>query len=122
MSTTSFNAETISLIIILLTVSTLTGSIGALALKKAMNDIHTLTVKSALTNIWVYIGVLLYIVSVIANIFLYRYLDYSIAFPMTALSYVWTIIISYFTFKEPITLKKIIAIVLIIGGISLLNL
>lgn len=121
MSSAPINMETLSIILILLSVSTLTGSIGALSLKKAMNDIPVLTIQAALRNLWIYFGVILYIISVVANIFLYRYLDYSVAFPMTALSYVWTIIISYFTFKEPITLKKIIAIILIIAGISLLS-
>ncbi|MHC5250508.1 EamA family transporter [Enterococcus sp. LJL90] len=108
-------------ILILLLVSTITGSVGALALKKAMNEVKTLTVSTVIRNKWIYIGVFLYIVSVLSNTWLYKYLDYSIAFPMTALSYVWTVIISYFVFEEKVTPRKIIAICLIILGVSIIN-
>lgn len=109
-------------IVSLLLLSTLTGSVGALALKKAMNDIQTLSFNVIIKNIWLYAGVILYIVSVLSNTLLYKYLDYSVAFPMTALSYVWTIIISSIVFREKITAKKIIAIILIIIGITIINL
>ncbi|MCI1290101.1 MAG: EamA family transporter [Lactobacillus sp.] len=108
------------MIFVILMFTTLTGSIGALTLKQGMNKIEKLTIVKMLTNWWLIGGVLLYLISSIANIYLYKFLPYSIAFPMTSLTYVWTVIISYFTFKEKITPLKIVAVLLIIAGIVII--
>ena len=108
-------------IVTLLLVTTLSGSIGALALKEGMNQLKSLTIANGLRNAWVYIGAFLYIVSSVTNIMLYKFLDYSIAFPMTSLTYVWTVIISYFTFKEKITFRKLLAIIFIIIGVFIIS-
>ncbi|MGY3765397.1 EamA family transporter [Vagococcus vulneris] len=108
-------------VISLLLITTLTGSVGALALKKGMNDLDTLTMGNVLRNLWVYIGTFLYIVSSVTNIMLFNFLDYSIAFPMTSLTYVWTVIISYFIFKEKLTTRKFLAIIFIIIGVFIIS-
>ncbi|MBO0468945.1 EamA family transporter [Enterococcus sp. DIV0242_7C1] len=108
-------------ILIILIVSTLSGSAGALALKKGMNDLTELRFKSVLTNAWIYLGSFLYLLSAGTNILLLKFLDYSIAFPMTSLTYVWTVIISYFVFKERLTFRKIIAVLLIIIGVFVIS-
>lgn len=106
---------------IVLLITTLSGSLGAILLKKAMGDIEELSVKSVLTNKWVYLGLTSYILSAVFNIVLLTLLDYSIAYPMTSLTYVWTVFISYLVFKEKLSLKKIIAVVLIVGGVFLVG-
>lgn len=106
---------------IVLIVTTLSGSLGAILLKKAMGDIDTLSVKAVLTNKWVYLGLGSYILSAVFNIFLLKLMDYSIAYPMTSLTYVWTVFISYLVFKEKITVKKLIAVVLIVCGVFLVS-
>lgn len=109
------------LIIFVLLVTTLSGSAGALALKKGMNDIPVLDAKAILTNLWIYLGCFLYILSAVTNIVLLKFLDYSIAFPMTSLTYVWTVIISYFIFKEKLSMKKILAVIFIILGVFIIS-
>lgn len=109
------------IIILTLIVTTLSGSFGALGLKQGMNELTELTVVKALTNKWLLLGSFLYIVSAVTNIVLFKYLDYSIAFPMTSLTYVWTVFISYFTFKEKITPLKIVSIVLIMIGVIIIS-
>jgi drug/metabolite transporter (DMT)-like permease len=108
-------------VITILVVTTLSGSAGALALKKGMNDLPELRLKLVLTNGWIYLGSFLYILSAVTNIVLLKFLDYSIAFPMTSLTYVWTVIISYFIFKERLTARKLIAVILIIVGVFIIS-
>ena len=109
------------IIVITLLVTTLSGNFGALGLKQGMNELTELTVVKAITNKWLLLGSFLYIVSAVTNIVLFKYLDYSIAFPMTSLTYVWTVFISYFTFKEKITPLKIVSIVLIMIGVVIIS-
>ncbi|MDA9471987.1 EamA family transporter [Enterococcus sp. 5H] len=108
-------------ILAILVISTFSGSAGALALKKGMNDLPQLSFKSVVTNAWIYLGTFLYILSAITNIVLLKFLDYSIAFPMTSLTYVWTVIISYFIFKEKLSLRKMAAVILIIIGVFIIS-
>lgn len=109
------------MIIGMLVLTTLSGSMGALGLKQGMNELAELTFVKAITNKWLIIGSILYIVSAATNIILFKYLDYSIAFPMTSLTYVWTVFISYFTFKEKITPLKLVSIVLIMIGVVIIS-
>ena len=108
-------------ILTILIITTFSGSAGALALKKGMNDLPQLTLKRVVTNGWIYLGSFLYILSAVTNIALLKFLDYSIAFPMTSLTYVWTVIISYFIFKEKLTFRKVLAVVLIIVGVFIIS-
>ncbi|OJG55861.1 hypothetical protein RV06_GL001443 [Enterococcus haemoperoxidus] len=102
-------------------ITTFSGSAGALALKKGMNDLPQLSLKLVLMNGWIYLGSFLYILSAVTNIFLLKFLDYSIAFPMTSLTYVWTVIISYFIFNEKLTVRKVLAVILIIIGVFVIS-
>jgi len=109
--------SSLALGIMYLLVSTITGSLGAMALKQVMNKTSKVTAKALLSNMWFWIALVLYIVSAVTNIQLLKYLDYSIAYPMTVLTYVWTVIFSYFAFGEKITIRKIAAIAFIMVGI-----
>jgi len=97
----------------ILIVMTLLGSIASLFLKKASG---TNGILSMLKNINLYIGGGLYLTSAILNIVILRYLDYSVVLPLTSITYIWTMILSYMILKERITMKKIIGVVLIILG------
>lgn len=63
-----------------------------------------------------YIGGILYIVSAGLNIWLLRYLDYSVVLPLTSFTYIWTMVLSCLILKEKITKAKIIGVVLILIG------
>ncbi|OJG71808.1 hypothetical protein RV12_GL001450 [Enterococcus quebecensis] len=105
----------------ILVITTFSGSVGALALKKGMNDLPQLSLNLVLKNGWIYLGSFLYLLSAVTNITLLKFLDYSIAFPMTSLTYVWTVIISYFVFKEKLSIRKILAVILIIVGVFIIS-
>ena len=98
---------------ILLLIMTLLGSIAALFLKKASGSEGILEL---LKNLNFYIGGFLYFVSAVLNIIVLRYLDYSIVLPLTSITYIWTMLLSYLILKERITGKKIGGVIMIIIG------
>lgn len=102
-----------------LLVMTVMGSVASLFLKKASGEDGIL---SLLKNVNLYIGGFLYVGLAVLNIILLRYLDYSVVLPLTSLTYIWTMIISYLVLKEKISVKKMIGVVLILFGAVLVSL
>ena len=96
-----------------LLVMTLMGSVASLFLKKASG---TKGFIGMLRNINLYIGGGLYVLSAVLNIWVLRFLDYSVVLPLTSLTYMWTMFMSRIFLKEKITVRKIIGVVLIIVG------
>lgn len=96
-----------------LLIMTMLGAAASLFLKKASgcNKVATM-----LKDVNFYIGSFLYLVSAVLNIWLLRYLDYSVVLPLTSLTYVWTMVLSYLILNERITRKKIGGVVLILIG------
>ena len=98
---------------VLILIMTVMGSVASLFLKKASSFKK---LKELLLNINLYIGGFLYLVSAILNIIVLKSMEYSIVLPLTSLTYVWTMFISYLFLKEYISLKKIIGVSLIVFG------
>ena len=98
---------------IVLLVMTMLGAVASLFLKKASGSNSLIDM---LKNINLYIGGFLYVSSAVLNIWLLKILDYSVILPLTSLTYIWTMIISYFILKEKITVKKVLGICLILIG------
>lgn len=98
--------------------ATFVGATAAFFLKRA--SVHT-SIKVLLCDKNLYIGAALYLCCAVVNIILLRYLEYSVVLPMTALTYVWTMIIAYFFLKERITFRKIWGIVAIVIGVILIS-
>lgn len=96
-----------------LLVMTAMGAIASLFLKKASSSSNLLQM---IGNVNLYVGGGLYLGSAILNIWILRYLDYSVVLPLTSLTYVWTMVLSYFILKEKIAKKKIIGLILIAIG------
>lgn len=102
----------IGLIAILL-VMTLLGAFAGLFLKRASASNG---VVAMIKNYNLYLGGILYLIAALLNVYVLRHLDYSFVLPFTAITYVWTMFISYFVLKEKITVRKIIGVCLIVGG------
>ena len=102
----------------ILVIMTLSGAIASFFLKKASTSYN---IFSMLKNINLYIGGCLYLVSALLNIDVLRYLDYSVVLPLTSITYVWIMVISYFILKENITKNKIVGVVLILIGAVLVS-
>ena len=103
----------------ILILMTLLGSIASLYLKKASGSGGIL---SLLKNANLYIGGILYFASAVINIIILRKLDYSVVLPLTSLTYIWTMILSYGILKENITRKKMMGVFLILVGAILVAL
>lgn len=92
---------------------TLMGSLASLFLKKASSasGLKTLLFQKSL-----YIGGSLYVTAAVINIYVLRFLDYSVVLPLTSITYIWTMFLSHFVLKEKISLKKILGVILITVG------
>lgn len=101
--------------ILILAVMTMLGSLGAVCLKKSTAELKN--VFSLIVNPWFYLGGTLYVVSALMNIYLLRIMEYSVVLPLTAVTYIWTIIFSRLIFKEDVNIMKILAIGFIIAGV-----
>lgn len=98
---------------ILLLIMTMLGSVASLFLKKASG--HS-KIQGYLFDYNLYIGGILYLSSSVLNILILRKLDYSVVLPLTSITYIWTMLISYTFLKESITNKKLIGVLLILVG------
>ena len=98
---------------VILLIMTFMGSIASLFLKKASGAKGLLEM---LKNVNLYIGGGLYLTSAVLNIWVLRYLDYSVVLPLTSFTYIWTMVVSYLVLKEKITIKKIGGVILILLG------
>lgn len=92
---------------------TLMGAVAAFFLKKA-SGFKNLT--ELIKNHNLYIGTGLYLLSAIINIIVLRYLNYSVVLPLTSITYVWTMVISYLFLKEKVGIKKLLGVSFIIIG------
>lgn len=101
------------LVWLLLIFMTVVGSVASFFFKKASG---AQGIFEILKNVNLYLGGGLYVASAVINIIVLRYLDYSVVLPMTSLTYVWTMIISYIMLREKITRKKIIGVIAIFVG------
>lgn len=79
-------------------------------------------VWSFITNPFLVIAVFLYAFTIIIWIYVLRILPLSIAYPITALSYVIVPVISYFFLHEKITLHTFVGSLLIIAGVVITHL
>ena len=98
-------------------------AIGAFAsyfFKKASSGLVSFSVTVMLRERALWIGALLYLVAAANNIFLLGYLDYSILLPMSSITYIWTLLIAYRLLGERITMRKIVGVIAIVCGATLL--
>lgn len=101
------------LLFALLIVMTILGAIAAFFLKKA-SDFKRIT--ELIKNYNLYVGAGLYLLSAIINIVVLKYLNYSVVLPLTSITYVWTMVISYLFLKEKVGVKKLLGVSFIIIG------
>jgi len=103
---------------LLLAVMTLLGSFGGFFLKKASSSI-----KSSLKNLIVFLmlGGFFYVTSSVINIFLLKRLPYTIVFPLTSVTYLWTLLLSMVLLNEKITWRKLLGVALILVGCFFLS-
>jgi len=102
---------------------TLLGAFASYNFKGASASVTAVTAQAIFSlakNRVFIIGVVLYVIAAVNNIFLLRYLDYSILLPMSSITYIWTMIIASKLLGESITKRKIFGVAAIIAGAVLL--
>ena len=107
------------MIYILVVIMTFVGSCGAYFFKKSADRADSV-IGLFRTPVF-YLGGTLYVVSALMNVVLLRYMDYTVLYPMTALTYIWSLLISKKFLGERITEKKVFGIISICIGVVLLT-
>jgi len=98
---------------------TLIGALGAFFLKAGMDRVDSLPALFRTPKI--YLGGCCYLAGAGLNILLLRFMDYSILYPMTALTYVWSMFLSAAFLGERITKQKLIGVAAILAGVFILS-
>lgn len=98
---------------VLVVVMDFVAAMASLFFKKASSSDGFL---GMLRNLNLYIGGFLYVIAALFNIYILRYLDYSVVMPLGSITYVWTMILSFVILKEKISRKKILGVACIIAG------
>jgi uncharacterized membrane protein len=94
-------------------------SFGSFSLKRATEN--GISPRAFLSNPWFYLGGILYTSSALLNLYLLRILPYSVVVPLGSLTYIWTLLISRKFLGEQIGMQKVIGILLILLGVTLLS-
>jgi multidrug transporter EmrE-like cation transporter len=100
---------------------------GQLLIKVGLNKMPTFSdigilpfLLKAFTSIHVLAGLSLYFTSAIIWVMVLSKVQLSVAYPMLAFGYVLIVLFSFLILKEPITISKIVSIILIVIAIILL--
>ena len=98
---------------------TLCGSLGALFFKRGAANVSGL--RSLLTSPWLWLGGCCYLAGAALNILLLRGYDYSVVYPLTSLTYVWSLALSAALLHERVTAQKLLGVAAVCLGVFLLT-
>ena len=101
----------------LLVAMTFMGAVAALFLKKSCANPGLFSIMKAPSF---YLGGGLYFITALINIYLLKFMDYSIVLPFTALTYVWSTLLSARFLHEKVSKKQMAGLALIVIGVCLL--
>lgn len=107
---------------LLVFVMTISGTFGALFFKKGIAKLGEHGFLRLLVEPQIYLGGFFYLLGALLNIGLLRSMPYSVLYPMTSLTYIWTMVVSFFVLGEKINRDKVIAVALIVSGVVALTL
>lgn len=113
---------------IIIFIGVLFNACAQLALKAGAKEItnyeffnHFFLILKNFFNIYIFLGLSFYLISVILWIIALSRVQVSIAYPMQSIGYIVVLLFSFYLFNEPITYNKIIGISIIIFGVYLLT-
>ena len=96
------------------------GAVGQLFFKLGSQQL-TFNIIEQLTNYKLMLGLIFYGVATIGYIFALKQTDLSFLYPIIALSYVWTTILSVLILKEPYSHVKTVGLIGLITSIFLIT-
>ncbi len=100
---------------------TLLTATGQLLFKLGLNKLVVVSFFEIITNFQLILGLIFYGFGAILLVIALKYGELSVLYPVVALSFVWVAILSYIFLFETIGLSKIIGILAIIIGVSLIG-
>ena len=71
-------------------------------------------------NLWLWVGLICYAISVVVWILALSRVDVSIAYPMLSIGYIVNAVAAWHLFDEPMNLGKVVGIGIIIVGVYIL--
>ncbi len=107
----------------------LLNAIAQLALKASVSDTGIISLDmqslmssagSLVTNLWLWVGLICYGISVVVWILALSRVDVSIAYPMLSIGYIVNAIAASHLFNEPLGIGKVVGIGIIIVGVYVL--
>lgn len=101
-------------IFLLIIIMTVLGSLGGYFFKKSTNGG---SIYSIIKSKFLYLGGTLYVISAVMNIIVLKFLPLSVVLPMTAITYIWSMVIARVALNEKITKFKLIGMISIIIGV-----
>jgi multidrug transporter EmrE-like cation transporter len=104
-------------------------NVGAqVALKYATQGSTTLSLSGVmaeparfLLNAWFLAGLVLYAVSVLNWLIVLGRMELSVAYPLMSLGYILTLLIGAWLFHEPVTVVRVVGVLVIILGVVLIT-
>jgi drug/metabolite transporter (DMT)-like permease len=102
----------------ILIIMTMFGALGGYFFKKATR--HGIALQQTFM-INLFIGGTLYVGSALLNILLLTKMPYTIVYPLTSITYLWTLLFSYYFLSEKITKRKLLGVFFIIIGAFILS-
>jgi drug/metabolite transporter (DMT)-like permease len=107
--------------IFLVLVSSFIGSFGAVYLKLGAEHMQP-GIKGIVSNWRLGLGIALFLLSSVFFVMGVAQGELTILYPMVSLGYIWTLLWAYIFFKEPFNRSKVVGLILIIGGVAVINL
>lgn len=107
---------TLVLGILLGVIGTIVGAVGAFYLKIGASK---LSLDNMFSNIRLWFGIFTYVIGLALFVVALRFGDLNIIFPITGLTYVWSLVLAKYILKEAVTLQRIIGIILVMCGVML---
>jgi multidrug transporter EmrE-like cation transporter len=107
----------------------LLNAVAQLALKASVSDTGIISLDmqslmssagSLVTNLWLWVGLICYGISVVVWILALSRVDVSIAYPMLSIGYIVNAIAASHLFDEPLGISKVVGIGIIIVGVYIL--
>jgi len=115
-------------VLLLVSLCVIMGVIAQLTMKRGMNivgvvglkDIFSTKIFSIVFQRDVFVGILLYLLASLVWLVVLSQAELSFVYPLISAGYVVTAILSWFLFKENLTLVRFFGILMICGGVYLI--
>lgn len=114
--------------IFMILISVLLNCAAQVLIRKGMLQIGEMTIRSMIsnigtliTNIWLWIAMFCYAVSILLWMSILSKIEVSFAYPFLSIGYIISAVIGYFFFQESLSIIRIMGIIVICIGVILIS-